>query len=88
MVAGPNSPSGMRVVADADLVYAYAEASGYAVSGIVNAFGVRRYEEPKTCTMEYHTKVFGYRCSACGRVTRSSGGERFNFCPQCGAKVK
>lgn len=83
-----NSLSGMRVVADGNLVYAYAEASGYPMSGIVNAFGVRRYEEPTTCKLAYRRKVFGYECSACSRITRSSGGEKWKYCPQCGAKVE
>ena len=78
----------MRVTADADLVYAYCESSGHALSDVTERFGVRPAVERGECTLEWHASVYGYRCSACGRITHGTVGERFNFCPQCGARSK
>ena len=78
----------VRVTADADLVYAYCESSGHALSDVTERFGVRPTVEREECTLEWHASVYGYRCSACGRITHGTVGERFNFCPQCGARSK
>ena len=77
----------MRVTADADLVYAYCESSGYALDSVTSQFNVRPIADRETCTLEWHARVRGYRCTACGRITHGIVGEKFAFCPQCGAKV-
>lgn len=38
------------------------------------------------CDIEWVPKVFGYRCSACGRITRATQGSVMNYCPVCGAE--
>ena len=78
----------MRITADVDLVYAYCELSGYALSSVTDSFDVKPIVERDTCTLEWHANVYGYKCSACGRITHGTVGERFNFCPQCGAEAR
>lgn len=78
---------GKRVVVDSELILAYAEKSGNDPLRVGHMFGARLVRERDTCHMEYVTRLFGYKCSACGGVTRSSGGEKFLFCPRCGAEV-
>lgn len=76
---------GKRVTVDGELLLAYAEKSGQDPLQVGRTFGARLVTEKPICTLTWATKTMGYKCSACGRVTRSAQGGRLNFCPQCGA---
>lgn len=74
-----------RVIANSELVLAYAELSGQDPLQVIRTFAVKPTLERGTCEMKYVTRMFGYQCSACKKITRSAGGERFDYCPRCGA---
>ena len=76
---------GKRVTVDGELLLAYAELSGHDPLHVGRIYGAKLVIEKPTCTLEWHTKVMGYKCSACGKITRSAQGGHLNFCPQCGA---
>ena len=76
---------GKRITVDGELLLAYAEKSGHEPLEVGRMFGARIAVERTTCTITWATKVMGWKCSACGRITRSAQGGHLNFCPQCGA---
>lgn len=76
---------GKRVTVDGELLLAHAELSGHTPLEVGRIYGAKLVIERPTCTLEWRTKVMGYRCSACGKITRSAQGGHLNFCPQCGA---
>ena len=76
---------GKRVTVDGELILAYADKSGHDPLEVGRMFGAKLVIERPTCTLEWHTKVMGYKCSACGKITRSAQGGHLGFCPQCGA---
>lgn len=76
---------GKRVTVDGELLLTYAEKSGHDPLEVGRMFGAKLAIERPTCTLEWTTRTMGWKCSACGKVTRSAQGGRINFCPQCGA---
>ena len=75
---------GKRVTVDGELLLAHADLSGHTPLEVGRIYGAKLVIEKPTCKLEWRAKTMGYRCSACGRVTRSAQGGRLNFCPQCG----
>lgn len=76
---------GKRVTVDGELLLAYADLSGHDPLEVGRIYGAKLVMERPTCTLEWTAKAMGWKCSACGRVTRSAQGGHLNFCPQCGA---
>lgn len=74
-----------RVTVDGELILAYAEKSGHDPLEVGRMFGAKLVIERPTCELEWATRTMGWKCSACGKVTRSARGGRLNFCPMCGA---
>ena len=76
---------GKRVTVDSELLLAYAEKSGRDPIEVGRMFGARLTLERNTCHMSWKSKTLGWKCSACGHVTRGYQDARYKFCPNCGA---
>ena len=76
---------GKRVTVDGELLLAHAELSGHTPIEVGHIYGAKLVPERPTCVITWATKVMGWKCSACGKITRSAQGGHLNFCPQCGA---
>ena len=76
---------GRRVNVDSELVIAYADKTGQDPLHVAKVFGARLATERDTCKLSWVTRLLGWKCSACGRITRGNEDAPFNFCPNCGA---
>lgn len=76
---------GKRVTVDGELLIAHAELTGKTPIQVGKAFGARIAMERDTCHMEWHDKVLGYKCTACGKVMRLPSQHEPSYCPFCGA---
>ena len=76
---------GKRVTVDGELILAYADKSGYDPLEVGRMFGAKLVIERPTCKMGWIPRLMAFKCSACGKVTRSAQGVHMSFCPHCGA---
>ena len=77
-----------------DEVQKHDEQCNYAISCIEDALAVdvtpvvhERFIETERSIRDGKSKVYGWECAVCKRVTRSPFVDNWKFCPNCGSKM-